>query len=88
MSDTPQGGRRSVDVSAGQSQVWEPVTSAPANPIRFAGEYRDESGLYNVRSRLYDPSNGRFTSEKPVPSEQAEPSMSAYAYADNRPKCG
>ena len=31
------------------------------NPIRYSGKYYDEeSGLYYLRARYYDPSTGRF----------------------------
>ncbi|MGI6712263.1 MAG: RHS repeat domain-containing protein [Bacillota bacterium] len=39
-------------------------TEQISNPIRYAGEYYDEeSGLYYLRARYYDPAIGRFISE-------------------------
>jgi RHS repeat-associated protein len=58
---------------------------APDNPIRFAGEVRDGSGLTNLRSRLYDPQSGRFTSQQPMPEPLAKPTSSSYVYADGSP---
>ena len=58
--------------------------SAPANPMKFAGEYQDATGLYNLRARGYDPAQGRFTSLDPERDTGDAPS-SAYAYADDRP---
>jgi RHS repeat-associated protein len=58
---------------------------APANPIRFAGEHRDGSGLSNLRSRLYDSQTGRFTSQQTMPEPLAKPAASAYAYGDESP---
>jgi YD repeat-containing protein len=46
---------------------WGNITSKTEtieNPIRYAGEYYDEeSGLYYLRARYYDPTTGRFISE-------------------------
>ncbi|MFA5892206.1 MAG: RHS repeat-associated core domain-containing protein [Actinomycetota bacterium] len=63
------------------------VTSplAPANPMRFAGESLDATGLYNLRARAMDPSLGRFLQVDPVASPVGTPYVSAYVYANNRP---
>ena len=38
-----------------------------ANPLLFAGQYRDaESGLYYLQARYYDPSTGQFMSVDPA----------------------
>lgn len=39
---------------------------APANPVRFAGQYLDATGLYNLRARLYKPSADQFTTLDPL----------------------
>ncbi len=50
-------------------------------PVGFTGQQLDlESGLYNFRARLYDPSTGRFLA--PDPASQFP---SAYCYAGNLP---
>ncbi|MGH2706334.1 MAG: RHS repeat-associated core domain-containing protein [Actinomycetota bacterium] len=36
--------------------------AAPANPMRFAGEALDDTGLYHLRARQHDPKTGRFLS--------------------------
>jgi RHS repeat-associated protein len=36
------------------------------NPIRFQGQYEDESGLYYNRFRYYDSQLGRYTSQDPM----------------------
>ncbi len=59
--------------------------NAPANPFRFAGEYNDSTGLYNLRARLYDPTSGRMLTEDPVTSPQLDPYTSAYVYAGDQP---
>ncbi len=63
-----------------------PLTpSAPANPIRFTGEYRDaRSGLYNLRARQYAPGLGRFTSVDPVAAPLTDPAVGPYVYAADR----
>ncbi len=58
---------------------------APANPIKFAGEYLDPTGLYHLGARQYDPSIGRFTSTDPKPTPLKQPLMSSYLYADDVP---
>jgi RHS repeat-associated protein len=59
--------------------------SAPENPMKFAGEHADPTGLYYLRARQYDPSIGRFTRLDPASAPLREPYVSAYAYAANRP---
>jgi RHS repeat-associated protein len=58
--------------------------NAPANAMRFAGEYSDASGLYNLRARQYDPNSGRFLSQDPV-FQSAAMSGSLYVYVTDRP---
>ncbi|MEZ5170429.1 MAG: RHS repeat-associated core domain-containing protein [Acidimicrobiia bacterium] len=70
--------------AARRSEQLEP--SAPANPMRFTGEYLDEeTGLYNLRARQYDPSTGRFLATDPLQPSADSPSVSSYAYVRNRP---
>ena len=59
--------------------------SAPDNPIRFAGEQLDPSGLYHLRARQYNPADGRFVTLDPLAPALTDPYVSAYAYANNRP---
>jgi len=63
----------------------EDETGAPENPIRFAGELFDQTGLYQLRARQYDPTLGRFTRPDPASCAHGAPSISGYAYADDRP---
>ena len=59
---------------------------APANPLQFTGQYFDSDlGLYDLRTRLYDPTSARFLQRDPVMQEAYSPAQSAYAYADGRP---
>lgn len=58
---------------------------APANPLRFTGEHLDDTGLYHLRARQYDPGTGRFTAPDPLAPSGAAPGISTYAYADNTP---
>jgi RHS repeat-associated protein len=58
-----------------------------ANPIRYAGEYYDEeSGLYYLRARYYDPLLGRFISKDSVEGDITNPlSLNRYAYCAGNP---
>lgn len=58
---------------------------APANPIRFAGEFLDGTGLYHLRARQFDPKTGRFLGVDPARSSISEPHISTYVYVANRP---
>jgi RHS repeat-associated protein len=55
--------------------------------IRYAGEYLDnETGLYYLRARYYDPYTGRFISEDSYWGEDTNPlSLNLYTYAYNNP---
>ena len=51
------------------------------NPYRYCGEnYDEETGLYYLRARYYDPSIGRFMSEDP-----AQDGLNWYVYCGNNP---
>jgi RHS repeat-associated protein len=55
--------------------------------IRYAGEFYDEeTGLYYLRARYYNPYTGRFISEDSYWGEDANPlSLNLYTYAHNNP---
>ncbi len=55
--------------------------------IRYAGEYLDnETGLYYLRARYYDPYIGRFISEDSYWGEDTNPlSLNLYTYCLNNP---
>lgn len=57
------------------------------NPVRFTGAYSDPAlgGRYALLARDYDATTGRFGGVDPAPALRREPSVSAYAYADNQP---
>ena len=61
------------------------ATSAPTNLMKFAGEYLDPVGLYNLRARQYDPTTGRFLGLDPAPVPAGTPSVSSYAYVGDKP---
>lgn len=62
------------------------VTTAPANPVLFAGEALDtETSLYHLRARQYDSATGRFTAVDPVAPKIADPYAASYIYAAARP---
>lgn len=62
-------------------------TEGIANPIRYAGEYYDEeSGLYNLRARYYDPVIARFITKDSYEGVVANPlSINQYIYCWNNP---
>lgn len=61
------------------------VPDAPANPFRYAGEYKDPAtGLYNLRARQYDPALGRFTGADPLTPPLTRPAASPYSYVNGR----
>ena|GEM_PF-2150412 len=57
------------------------------NPLKYAGEYYDnESGLYYLRARYYDPSIGRFISKDSYEGMITNPlSLNLYTYCFNIP---
>ncbi len=60
------------------------TTSAAGNPFRFTGRRAlDVDGLYYYRSRIYDPTVGRFLSEDPVGAARYP---NRYFYALNNPQ--
>mgnify|MGYP002796320176 CR=1 FL=1 len=66
----------------------EYVALAEKNPYRYRGYYFDEeSGLYFLQTRYYDPETGRFISRDSI--EYADPEaingLNLYAYCGNNP---
>src|SRR6185369_13278014 len=61
------------------------TASAPANPVRFAGQNLDATGLYHLHAREYEPATGRFLTTDPLPQALSDPYVSAYAYVAGRP---
>jgi RHS repeat-associated protein len=59
--------------------------SAPANFMKFTGEYLDPSGLYHLRARQYDSQTGRFLARDPIFPPLSRAALSRYPYVDNRP---
>lgn len=53
--------------------------------MRFTGEYLDQTGLYHLRARQYDPGIGRFTAHDPWPTSAVSPYASSYSYVQNQP---
>ncbi len=62
-------------------------TEGVTNSFKYAGEMHDEeSGLYYLRARYYDPSLGRFISKDTYEGELANPlTLNSYIYAYNNP---
>lgn len=57
------------------------------NSFKYAGEvYDEETGLYYLRARYYDPSIGRFINEDTYEGEITNPlSLNLYTYVHNNP---
>ena len=64
-------------------------TMAEINPIRYRGYYYDnETGLYYLQSRYYDPAIGRFVNADSYASTgQSMIGHNMYAYCNNNPLC-
>ncbi|HCF70301.1 MAG TPA: hypothetical protein DER33_01695, partial [Syntrophomonas sp.] len=58
-----------------------------ANPMKYAGEYYDEeTGLYYLRARYYDPTIGRFISRDSVEGDITNPlSLNSFTYCTGNP---
>ncbi|WP_138752825.1 RHS repeat domain-containing protein [Paenibacillus sinopodophylli] len=62
-------------------------TEGIANEFKYAGEiYDEETGLYYLRARYYDPNVGRFINEDTYEGEITNPlSLNLYTYVHNNP---
>lgn len=70
--------------------VWGNITSQQEripNSFKYAGEiYDEDTGLYYLRARYYDPSIGRFINEDTDEGQINNPlSQNLYIYVDNNP---
>ncbi|MEK4852832.1 RHS repeat-associated core domain-containing protein [Paenibacillus sp. FSL H7-0756] len=69
---------------------WGNITSQDektSNPFKYTGEvYDQETGLYYLRARYYDPSMGRFLNEDTYEGQITNPlSQNLYTYVHNNP---
>ncbi|MBP2114943.1 RHS repeat domain-containing protein [Paenibacillus silagei] len=69
---------------------WGNITSQDekiSNSFKYTGElYDEETGLYYLRARYYDPSLGRFLNEDTVEGQIDNPlSLNLYTYVENNP---
>lgn len=62
-------------------------TGTVNSPVRYSGyQYDEESKLYYLNARYYDPSIARFMSEDTYRGEEDDPlSLNLYAYVNNEP---
>ncbi|HYE68780.1 MAG TPA: RHS repeat-associated core domain-containing protein [Anaerovoracaceae bacterium] len=66
--------------------VPKTTTGTADNPFRYAGYQYDESGLYYLQSRMYNPVIARFMQEDTYRGELNDPlSLNLYAYCNNNP---
>ena len=67
-----------VDLNGGQQ--------TSANSFKYTGQQQDDSGLYYLRARYYEPGSGRFLSHDPEMGSSDDPiSMHRYLYAGDNP---
>lgn len=59
--------------------------AAPANPMQFASELIDPTGLVHLRARQYDPASARFLQLDPITVVAELPSFASYVYVRDRP---
>ena len=69
---------------------WGNITASTetiSNPFKYAGEvYDEETGLYYLRARYYDPTLGRFINEDSFEGQVTNPlSLNLYTYCYNSP---
>jgi RHS repeat-associated protein len=62
-------------------------TMKDKNPIRYAGyQWDEESGLYYLNARMYDPTTARFLQEDTYSGDADDPlSLNLYTYCANNP---
>ena len=80
------GNHKVLDMSGAENTVETFIGNV--NPIRYRGYYYDEeSGLYYLQSRYYDPEVGRFINADEVDYIELETLMGCnlYAYCGNNP---
>lgn len=70
--------------------IWGNITSKTeqmSNPFKYTGEvYDDESGLYYLSARYYNPRLGRFINEDTYEGQIDNPlSLNIYTYVENNP---
>jgi RHS repeat-associated protein len=58
-----------------------------SQPFQYTGQRRDaETGLYDLRARMYDPTIGRFFSRDPLAGLAAAPqTLNRFTYVENNP---
>lgn len=87
----PLGSTIALTDPAGAPQVvytYEPFgrtgTNGPStNPFQYAGRESDETGLYYLRARYYDPTGGRFLEEDPLALAGGD--VNLYQYVSSNP---
>ncbi len=68
-------------------ELWQAETDGVDNPFRYSGQYLDdETGLYYLRARYYDPETQRFTQEdRYTGTIDNQLSLNLYIYCQNNP---
>lgn len=82
---TPQG-TIAAEYTYDAFGVPKTTTGTADNPFRYAGYQYDESGLYYLQSRMYNPVIARFMQEDTYQGQPNDPlSLNLYAYCNNNP---
>jgi RHS repeat-associated protein len=71
-----------LEFAAGSGGSCADGVSPTTNPLGYAEEEQDGSGLYNLRAREYDPMLGQMLTMDPIDHSQG---ASAYQYANDDP---
>ncbi|MEM7112422.1 MAG: right-handed parallel beta-helix repeat-containing protein [Chloroflexota bacterium] len=86
VNQTDQNGQNLASYDYDAFGALRAQNSNQDNEIFFLGEPQDESGLYFLRARYYDPASGRFISRDPLSGRPDNPvTMQPYIYAANNP---
>jgi RHS repeat-associated protein len=63
----------------------QPDPNAPATDLGYLSQLQDPGGVYDLRARLYNPTDGRFLATDPLPAPATSPYTDAYDYAGQDP---
>ena len=81
---TPFGSNEDINFSG--TEKFNDKIKTPALGFGFDGEWQDSTGLYYLRARYYDPSDGVFLSEDSVSGDiESATGLNGYSFVENDP---